>query len=64
MSAMRDYITPQERVDVFPKTNLKKKFIIEEINNIFYDRCNLDSRQESLEASLHFIKIKGNKYVN
>jgi hypothetical protein len=64
MSVMKDYVTPQERMNVFPKTNLKQKFIIDEINNIFYDRCNLDSRQKSLEASLHFIKMKGDKYAH
>jgi len=64
MSAMKDYVTPQERIDVFPKMNLNQKFIVEEINSIFYERCNLDSRQEKLEASLHTIKMMGDKYAN
>jgi hypothetical protein len=56
MTAMRDYVTPQERIDVFPISDIKKKFVIEELNNIFYRRIIDDERQEKLERSLNFIE--------
>ncbi|MGN6347068.1 MAG: hypothetical protein ACTHME_05135 [Candidatus Nitrosocosmicus sp.] len=60
MSAMRDYVTPQERTDVFPIFNIQKKFVIEELKNIFYRRMIDDERQEKLERALHFLKEKRN----
>lgn len=60
MSAMKDYVTPQERTDVFPIFNIQKKFVIEELKNIFYRRMIDDERQEKLERALHFLKEKRN----
>jgi len=61
MSAMRDYVTPQERTDIFPHIDLKRKFVVEELNNIFFRRAIDDERQDKLEAALHILKTNGRK---
>jgi hypothetical protein len=61
MSAMRDYITPEQRINVFPIFNVKEKFIIEELNNIFHRRILDDERQNKLEAALHVLKTNVSK---
>jgi hypothetical protein len=59
MDAMRDYVTAEERINIFPKTDIKRKFVIEELNNIFYRRSLDDERQSKLESVLHILKSQG-----
>jgi len=59
MNAMRDYITPEERINIFPKLDIKRKFVVEELNNIFYRRSLDDERQSTLEHVLHILKSQG-----
>ncbi len=58
MNAMRDYITPQERIDIFPTRNLKRNFCVEELDNIFYRRRVDNELQEKLEKALRIFKSK------
>jgi len=58
MNAMRDYVTPNERTDIFPDFDLKKKFVVEELNNIFHRKVIDDERQRKLEGSLRVLNSK------